>query len=235
MSQKNRIWELDAARGLFLIGMIIIHLIYDLVDLYWVWQVRLPNWYLLFKNNYGALFLVLSGISATLGRHPVKRGIQVFLGGMVCTLVTVGMYLTGFAGKDIIIYFGVLHCLGVCMILWAVFRKLPSPVLTVLGIVFWIAGMYLRTVAFSFPWLTIVGFVPYGFASSDYFPLLPSFGYFLLGAVLGRKYYARRQSRFPEHSNLFPLLQWGGRNSLTIYLLHQPVLAALVALYAWLR
>ena len=31
---KKRIWELDAARGLFLIGMMVIHLIFDLVDLY---------------------------------------------------------------------------------------------------------------------------------------------------------------------------------------------------------
>ena len=37
---KGRIWELDALRGAALLGMIGIHLVYDLVDLFGVvaWQ-----------------------------------------------------------------------------------------------------------------------------------------------------------------------------------------------------
>ena len=31
---KNRIWEIDFLRGLLIPGMIMIHLIYDVVDLY---------------------------------------------------------------------------------------------------------------------------------------------------------------------------------------------------------
>lgn len=229
MNQK-RIWELDAARGFFLIGMIIIHLIYDLVDLYGIWDITLPHWYNLFKNNYGAVFLVLSGISATLGSRPIRRGIQVFLGGMVCTLVTWGMYRFGFADKSIIIYFGVLHSLGVCMVLWAAFRKLPDRLLALLGLAFWGLGMYLRTQYYNFAWLTIFGFAPWWFASSDYFPLFPSFGYFLIGAVLGRRFYARRESLLPNAGWQFPALQWAGRRSLLIYLLHQPILSGLVEL-----
>ena len=55
---KTRIWELDALRGLALLGMIGIHLIYDLVDLFGILPWELPAWYLLFKNNYGAVFLL---------------------------------------------------------------------------------------------------------------------------------------------------------------------------------
>lgn len=231
---KNRIWELDAARGLFLIGMMVIHLIFDLVDLYGVWDVTLPAWYLFFKNNFGAVFLVLSGLSATLGHHPVKRGLKVFCGGLIVSAVTVGMYLTGFAEKYIIIYFGVLHCLGVCMMLWPVFRRLPTWVLAVLGVIFWAVGIYLRGVYFDTPALIIFGFAPRWFASSDYFPLLPSLGYFLLGAVIGRTVYKDKASRFPDYAEHFRLLQWGGRNSLLIYLLHQPILAAAVAAYAYI-
>lgn len=227
---KKRIWELDALRGFLLLGMIGIHLIYDLVDLYGILPWNLPHWYELFKNNYGASFLVLSGISATLGRHPVKRGIQVFCSGFLCTAATYGMYVLGAADKGIIIYFGVLHCLGLCMILWAAAGKLPTPVLAVLGFLFWAVGIYLRGCAFPFPWLTFVGFAPYGFVSSDYFPLLPNFGYFLLGAALGRKLYPSRQSLLPESTEIFPALQWLGRHSLLIYLLHQPILAGLCAL-----
>ena len=229
---KKRIWELDALRGMALIGMIGIHLIYDLVDLFQVWNWVQPTWYLLFKNNYGALFLLISGVSVTLGSHPVKRGLQVFLCGFLCTAATVGMYLAGAAGKDIIIYFGVLHCLGTCMMLWPVFRRGSSRFLVLLGLCMIALGLWLRTRGFSFPWLTVFGFCRYGFASSDFFPLFPNLGYFLLGAIVGRRVYAEKRSLLPRENPPLPFLRWCGRHSLTIYLLHQPILAAAVALYA---
>lgn len=229
---RQRIWELDAFRGLALLGMIGIHLIYDLVDLFGVIPWQQPVGYLLFKNNYGLLFLVISGISVTLGSRCLKRGIQVFLCGFLCTGVTLGMYLFGFTDRSIIIYFGVLHCLGACMMLWPLFRKLPNTVLVPLGILLVAVGLYLRGCAFPFPWLMPLGFAPYGFASSDYFPLMPNLGYFLLGTALGRKVYAEKKSLLPRENPPLPFLRWCGRNSLMIYLLHQPILAAMVGMIA---
>ena len=229
---SKRIWELDALRGLALLGMMGIHFVYDLVDLFGVWNWQQPAWYLFFKNNYGAVFFLISGISATLGSHPVKRGAQVFLCGFLCTGVTLGMYLLGFAGKGIIIYMGVLQCLGLCMMLWPLFRRCPDRGLVALGLAMMIAGWYLRTQAFPFWLLTPLGFAPYGFTSSDYFPLLPNFGYFLLGAVVGKRVYAGRKSLFPRETPPLGLFRWLGRHSLMIYLLHQPVLAAIVAAIA---
>ena len=229
---SKRIWELDALRGLALLGMMGIHFVYDLVDLFGVWNWQQPAWYLFFKNNYGAVFFLISGISVTLGSHPVKRGAQVFLCGFLCTGVTLGMYLLGFAGKGIIIYIGVLQCLGLCMMLWPLFRRCPDWGLVALGLAMTITGWYLRTQAFPFWLLTPLGFAPYGFTSSDYFPLLPNFGYFLLGAVAGKRAYAGRKSLFPMETPPLGFLRWLGRHSLMIYLLHQPVLAAIVAVMA---
>ena len=229
---SKRIWELDALRGLALLGMMGIHFVYDLVDLFGVWNWQQPAWYLCFKNNYGAVFFLISGISATLGSHPVKRGAQVFLCGFLCTGVTLAMYLLGFAGKGIVIYIGVLQCLGLCMMLWPLFRRCPDWALGALGLAMMIAGWYLRTQAFPFWLLTPLGFAPYGFTSSDYFPLLPNFGYFLLGAVVGKRAYAGRRSLFPRETPPLGLFRWMGRHSLMIYLLHQPVLAAIVAAIA---
>lgn len=229
---SKRIWELDALRGLALLGMMGIHFVYDLVDLFGVWNWQQPAWYLCFKNNYGAVFFLISGISVTLGSHPVKRGAQVFLCGFLCTGVTLGMYLLGFAGKGIIIYIGVLQCLGLCMMLWPLFRRCPDWALAALGLAMTITGWYLRTQAFPFWLLTPLGFAPYGFTSSDYFPLLPNFGYFLLGAVAGKRAYAGRKSLFPRETPPLGLFRWLGRHSLMIYLLHQPVLAAIVAVMA---
>lgn len=223
---KKRIWELDALRGLLLLGMIGIHLIYDLVDLYGILPWQLPRWYLLFKNNYGHCFLILSGVCATLGSRCVRRGLQVFACGFLCTAATALMYALGAAGKDILIYFGVLHCLGCCMMLWSLFRSWKPGWLLGVGLVLIAAGYYLQGMAFSFPWLTVVGFVPYGFASSDFFPLLPNLGFFLAGAWIGKRFYQEKRTRFPvPGKEPLPFLRWCGVHSLEIYLLHQPILA----------
>lgn len=225
---KKRIWELDALRGIALIGMIGIHLIYDLVDLFGIINWRQPQWYLLFKNNYGALFLLISGVSVTLGSRCVRRGMTVFCCGFLCTAVTFGMYLLGIADSGIIIYFGVLHCIGCCMMLWALFRRLPGWLLAVLGVGFAAAGLWLRYQYFDVPAVLIpLGFAPGWFASSDYFPLLPNLGYFLLGAAAGRRLYREKTSLFPQVEAAGNPLCVLGRHSLLVYLLHQPILAVL--------
>lgn len=234
-ANQNRIWEIDALRGLCVPGMILIHLIYDVVNLYGFVDWPYPVWYSLFKNNYGALFILISGISVTLGRRSVRRGITVFASGMLVSAVTVGMYLAGMADKGIIIYFGVLHCLGVCMMLWPLVRCWPVYALTAAGAALMIVGWWLRGQAFELPWLMPLGFVFPGFSSSDYFPLMPNLGYFLLGAAFGRTVYAGKKTLLPNVNTgnwLVRFLCWCGRQSLWIYLLHQPVLALGCEIYA---
>lgn len=233
----GRIWEIDFLRGLCIPGMILIHLIYDVVNLYGFVDWPYPLWYSLFKNNYGALFILISGLSVTLGRRSVRRGMTVFGCGMIVSLVTVGMYLFGMAGRGIVIYFGVLHCLGVCMILWPCFKKLPVWALAALGVVLAAAGLWLRGQVFHMPLLMPLGFTFPGFSSSDYFPLMPNLGYFLLGAAAGRRLYPERRSLLPnvEEKGFIRFFSWMGRQSLPIYLLHQPVLALGCEIFAMLK
>ena len=235
---KNRIWELDAARGLALLGMLIIHFEYDLVDLFDVFSWREPVWYLFIKNNCGFIFLVISGVSASLGSRPLKRGIQVFLCGLLCTAVTGGMYLLGLADGSIVIYFGVLHCLGVCMVLWHWLGRLPGWLTALLGLVLTAAGLELGRLYLDVSWVWIpLGLCPAWFCSSDYFPLLPNLGFFLLGAELGRVLYREKKSRLPEAWGQLPpvrLLRAMGRRSLWLYLLHQPVLAGAALAIQWM-
>lgn len=225
---KRRIWELDAARGLALVGMIAVHLLYDLTELTGVLQWQEPQWFLFIKNHCGAVFLVISGISATLGSRSTRRGCQVLACGALVSAVTCAMYALGFADQSIIIYFGVLHCLGVCMLLWGWLKRLDGRVLAALGLLLAAIGLVIGQYAFSAPrWLIPLGFCPADFQSSDYFPLLPNLGFFLLGAALGRRVYAARESRFPGGERFFRPLCALGRNSLWVYLLHQPVLAGI--------
>ena len=100
---KKRIWELDAFRGLCVLGMVIVHLSFDVVYLYRLVDWVFPPWLEFLSHWGGVLFLMLSGICVTLGRHSLRRGLIVFSSGMVITAVTVAMYLFRFANKTIII------------------------------------------------------------------------------------------------------------------------------------
>ena len=198
---KKRIWELDAARGLALIGMVLIHLHYDVVELYGLWDWN-PGWYQLFKNNYGAVFLLISGISAILGSRPVKRGLLVFCCGFLCTGATVGMYLLGFAGKDIIIYFGVLQCLGCCMMLWPLFRRANSALLAIVALAMIVLGLWLRTVGFwrcpgiSSPW----AFARHGFSPRTISPCFQTWAIFCWVRCWAGRSMPKRKACCPERT-----------------------------------
>ena len=229
---KKRIWELDALRGLCIICVVIVHLIYDLVDLYGIVKWNYPAWFSFIKDWGGVIFILLSGVCATLGSHSVRRGLIVFACGMVCTAVTMYMTRLGFDGS-IIIYFGVLHCLGTCMVLWATYKHLPWWALLLHGLVLAALGLYLDKLIMGYQlftdsrYLMPLGLYWRGFASSDYFPLLPHLGFFLMGGVIGKTLYKRRTSLLPkvkEKNVIRRSLCFCGRQSLWIYLLHQPIL-----------
>ena len=228
---KKRIWELDALRGLCILGMVVVHVVYDLVELYGLIEWEYPPLFTFVQSWGGVLFLLISGICVTLGSRCIRRGLLVFACGLVVSDVTYGMYHFGFAGKSLIIYFGVLHCLGACMLLWPVFRRLPHWALAVLGAVLVAVGLYLRTLpGAAFPWLMPLGLPWKGFASSDYFPLLPYFGFFLIGSALGKSAYRNKESLLPKVSTKNPIIRFFllcGKHSLWIYLLHQPILSGI--------
>ena len=217
MMSKNRIWELDALRGLCILGMIAVHFLFDLTGFN-----GLPSALLFLADWGGAAFFLISGICATLGSRCIRRGLTVLGCGLAVSTVTVIMYRLGLAPKALIIYFGVLHCLGVCMLLWHFFRNLPTAVLAVLSAVFIAIGLLIQNVRIDVRWLVWLGLRYEGFATSDYFPLLPFLGFFLLGAVLGRLLYREKRSLLPGVRG-FHALQWMGRQSLPIYMLHQPL------------
>ena len=225
---KDRIWELDAFRGLCILGVVIIHFIFDLTELYGILHWDAPPLFQFVQTWGGVLFLLLSGVCATLGRRSLRRGLIVFGCGMICTAVTVGMYWLGMANQYIIIRFGVLHCLGLCMILWAALKRLPAWALGVLGAVMVALGFLFQGIRVEATWLFPLGLLHNDFVSSDYFPLFPHLGFFLLGSVLGRTLYRNKQTLFPQANTQAPVLRFlgfCGRQSLFIYLLHQPILS----------
>lgn len=234
---KERIWELDALRGVCILGMVVVHLLFDLVDVYALVSWSYPPVVDFLFAWGGVFFLLISGICATLGARSVRRGLFVLGCGMLCTVATWGAAQAGFIQDWVVIRFGVLHCLGICMILWWLFKRLPTPVLAVTGIVFVALGLWFSTFSVPYPGAVILGLQYEGFSSGDYFPLLPNFGFFLLGSVLGRLVYKSKVSLLPKVDHRNPILrffQFCGKQSLWIYLLHQPILAGVCMLLTML-
>ncbi len=219
-NQRKRIWELDALRGFFILCVIIIHLIYDL-EYFKGLKLPLPDLYYFIQYNGGILFIIISGICITLGRRSLKRGLLVLFFGMVISLVT---YLSF---PESAIYFGILHLLGLCMIMYPLYKKLPLWSLllissAIIGIGFYIDNIYVKS-----PYLFMFGLITETFVSSDYFPLFPNLGFFMLGIVLGRTIYINKTSLIPNINTQNPIIRFlcfCGRHSIWIYLIHQPII-----------
>lgn len=231
-TKKTRIWELDAFRGICIIGVIIVHAVYDMTVIFGA-DIKVPEFYYFIKDYGSVLFILLSGICVTLGRNSLKRGAVVLGFGLVITLVmAVLTHIDPYSFGNV--YFGVLHLLGVCMLIFPLFKKLPLWASSLLAIVCVLLGFYFDTLRTeNITPLVVLGIKNYGFFNVDYFPLFPNLGYFLIGSVMGRTLYKNKQSllpRFPCENWLCRFFTLCGRHSLWIYLLHQPLVYAMLYL-----
>lgn len=239
---SDRYWEVDFLRGIAIIMMVIYHVLFDVtfLHLYYIDLYSTPV--LLFLYPIGTMFLLLVGVSLTLSYSRAKetftrrqlqkkfifRGLWIFGGGI---LVTVGTWLYL---KEGYVIFGVLHCIGVSTILaYPFIRSRIYPLL--LGIICVIIGIFLQLmVVVGFPWFLWLGFIPNNFYTVDYFPLLPWFGVILIGIFFGNSLYQDNKRRFKIKDLSQFLVVRGvcflGRHSLIIYLLHQPIIVALLTL-----
>lgn len=205
-------------------------------------------------------FLILVGVSMTIvyrrereRRGPDAhlfpkffwRGLKIFAIGMVITIVVAA---AGVGIDD----FGILHLIGISTILaypllrfkwlnlglWVVFSlagKLIEPLHfdgiwympqfgSWMGIPTWIDGR----------WFAFLGIPPQHYPAVDYFPLIPWFGVVLLGVWFGNWFYAdnKRLIPLPDWGGFFPItwLEFLGRHSLLIYVIHQPLILLILAL-----
>lgn len=237
----GRYWEIDALRGVAIIMMVIFHLMWD----FWFFRI-LPEvvlyagFWKYFQRTTAILFLLLVGVSLTVSRRRVLetpgkqklaakfllRGLRILGWGLVISL---GVWASGTG----YVHFGILHLIGASIIL-----AYPLLAYRWLNLALWaglfVAGSFVQTLRVDFSWLVWLGLRPLGYAPNDYFPLIPWFGVVLLGVFIGNTLYqpTGRLIPLPDLSNAPPirLLQWLGRHSLPIYLVHQPLL--LVILYA---
>ena len=242
LKTKTRAGFLDEWRGIALVCMLFYHTAYDL---YAIFGVALPlftsPFYVNLQRFIGYSFILISGIACCYSHSNLRRGAICFGCGMLMTLGT------AVAMPDQLILFGVLHFLGVSMMLFALLRKALEHIPTVWGI----AGsllLFLVTMPLSQGWIGLgpfrlmlpqrlyinplfpLGFYGAGFSSADYYPLFPWFFLFLAGSFWGRYWKAGKMPEFVYRTD-FRALAFVGRHTILIYLVHQPVIYG--ALLLW--
>lgn len=236
MNQKtSRYALLDELRGLDLISMMFYHGMWDLIYIFGVWVDWYSDWPgHLWQQSICWIFILLSGFCLPMGHHSFRRGATVFGAGAVVTIVTLL-----FMPEDVV-WFGVLTLLGSAMLITALLEKPMQKIPPVVGLVvsfalfvltyhsavgYWgVAGLnlYLPEAWFRNYLTAYIGFYPFGFYSTDYFPLLPWLFLFWTGFYL--HYLVGRERMEPLRRSICPPLGWLGRHSLILYMLHQPVI-----------
>lgn len=228
---NNRIRELDFARGLALLCMMVVHFYYC-GERFGGWTVHWTDLTNFVNEHCGGFFMLLSGITANFGRRNIKRGLTVLACGFLLTALSSWLYVSGRESADVLYQWGALHCIGCCMLLYGLIKKLPPWARIVLGAVMVAAGYYLyfeeRVIN---PWLFPLGLRPRVFGNFDYKPLLPFGGWFVLGCGLGSIVYKDKKPLFPKLR--FAPVEWVGRNSLLIYTVHLPVYYILFKTVFW--
>ena len=233
--QKERYHLLDSIRAFALLNMIAYHAMYDIV---YIFGVKI-KWYMspasdVWQQCICWTFILLSGFCCQLGHKKLRRALLVLGGSVVITLVTC------FFMPSQIVKFGVLSLLGTGMLLMIPLDYVYKKINPYLGFAIMFAlflmlknvnhgGIGIGSTWFTIPrsfyindFTAYLGFPPFNFRSSDYFPVLPwiflyQAGYFLFGIF--RHLDLLKYLKSPR----IKPLEWIGGHSLIIYMLHQPV------------
>lgn len=236
---------LDTIRGIVLVSMIVYHASWNFVYIYgmnWAWY-RSKGAYI-WQQSICWTFILLSGFCFSLGKRHLRSGLMVFGGGLLVTLVTLLVM------PQNRVVFGVLTCIGSCILILTLIEKIIKKIPAEIGLGF-AFSLFLFTknindgylglgnsqmIEVSTNWYqnyvtTYLGFPFRGFYSTDYFSLIPWLFLFISGFYLYgifEKYGFLKKSFMEKGICGFAFL---GRNSLLIYLLHQPVIYGLQEIF----
>jgi uncharacterized membrane protein len=223
IKKKERVWEIDFVRGLLILLLLFMHLMFDLQYYYGI-NVNYEGGILnVIGFIFAPVFIMISGISTSFSRSSFKRGLIVLSIALGITVVT---YLFNPA---FVIVFGILHFMGVCMIASPLFKKLPTPWLFVLSALIASTAFMLPYIKVTNNYLFMFGLYTSEFRSSDYYPLFPYAWAFLFGMGLSRVLYKEKKSAFP-FTIKSKFVNFLGRNSLYVYIIHQPIILAVLGI-----
>ena len=223
----HRSLTLDLLRTAAIVLMIIYHALYDLQNFGAAIDAKAPIPLAIARTSL-ILFLVVSGAAFAMRtrrgwsspsarwRWIVRRTLILSGSALLVTIVT------WIVDPGTYVRFGVLHLLAVSTLVLAYSSRLSPLWNGMVGCVLLIVGVFPRN-ALHTSLLLPLGWMPEGFVSVDYVPLLPWLGVVLLGYAvtlyLPETLLLQRSAPFAVRR-----ATWIGRHSLVVYLVHQPIL-----------
>lgn len=235
-SPSTRLMRLDVARGLALVAMAIYHFTWDLEFFRYVpLGLTSEGGWKIFARGIASTFLFLAGFSLVLGHYPTIRW-RPFLRRLAmivaaALVITVATYI---AFPQAFIFFGILHAIAAASLIGLAFLRLPPAITAIVAVLIIITPNVFSSTAFDWPGLWWVGLSENRPVSNDYVPLFPWLGATLLGIAAARIMKANgwlgHLATRSEPGRLTRGLAFAGRHSLTVYLIHQPILLGLVYL-----
>lgn len=214
---NKRVFEIDLLRFIAIILMIVFHFAYDL-NTYGNFNVDYSSIGLRSIGEIsGFLFIFVSGISSGYSKHTTQRGFKIFGFGMAITIIT--YIVIGYQ----YVRFGVLHLLGVAILLYPFISFLQPLQLLLAAIGSYVLGFVFKGVVTSTFLLLPLGIYYNGFESVDYYPIFPYISYFILGIFAYKTFY-KKGKRMIKKEIQISFITKASNYSLWIYLIHQPVL-----------
>lgn len=208
---QRRIEEVDLLRSIAIICMVVFHSAYDLQVFYgWDIDVFTGGWDVL-RIITASLFLLVSGVSTRLSKRPLRRAVIVLL---CAALISGATYVYN---PSTFIYFGILHCIGLGMLILILVKTLKEWNILV-GLL--VAALHYPLSSFHFPLRVTL----------DLYPPIPWISLMFIGSGLGYWLYIRNSFSPFQHFNISPLLTLPGRHSLLVYLVHQPLILIVLGL-----
>ena len=220
-----RVGPIDALRGLAIVAMVVYHFAFDL-RFYGITHSDFENdpFWLAARACIVSAFLLLVGISVVLANRkgmPLARFARRVATIAACaTAVSVASYALF---PQTFIYFGILHCIAVSMLIARPLAAHPRAALAI-GIAIVVAGLSLSHPAFDTRAASVIGFTTHKPPTQDYVPLFPWLGVVLIGVAIGHALLRVAFRPIVALGSLPRALRWMGRHSLAIYMLHQPLL-----------
>lgn len=220
---------LDASRGAALVAMIAYHLVWDLghfaiipEEIPWRADFRLSG------DLIAATFLFIAGLSLALA---TRTGLD--LGAFwrrlaLLVVAAAGVSAATFvAFPDAFVFFGILHCIALATLVAFALLRAPVWLLGAIAAMVLFLPLVASGPAFDHPWWLWTGLGTTEPVTNDWRPFFPFGGVLLAGLAAGRVAVARgldRRLAVWSPAAAARALRYGGRHSLAIYLLHQPLL-----------
>lgn len=233
MHNKQRLAAIDYARGVFVAWMIVFHAFWDL-NFFGLLNINIlsdPFWYTQ-RNIIVFGFIFISGLSSELTSQKriinFKNEIQIFAAA-IC--VSIGSYLIN--PKEFI-YFGVLHFIFCAKVLSKLLFRSQFKIFICLVLIA-ISALNIKNNNFNNPYLIWLGIGAKKPVTMDFVPLLTWIGVYCLGQICAWffKFYTfctnqMTRTKVLKINQMFLFL---GKNSLLIYLIHQPIILLLIKLF----